>query len=203
MNDTIQVSLWIFIGQWCLLLALGFMVIIAYRQLGYLVHLRETLSSVGTEKDGLPIGSSAPSFSYTPIQASEATPRYFVPQENWSLLLIADPECASCRNALSALTKLAPQLKGRMRMLAITTSDPVFVDAVDEFRSSPIEIGYVEREVIHKLYHTGTTPCLYVVDAKGVVRAKSVVSDESSIKKTIRGAERSDASQLSMVQSAS
>jgi hypothetical protein len=200
MNDTVQVSLWIFIGQWSLLLALGFLVIIAYRQLGYLVHLKETLRSVGTEKDGLPLGSQAPSFSYTPIRASEGASRYFAPQENWSLLVIADPECASCRNALAVVTKLAPQLKSSMHMLAITTSHPAVIEAVDEFRFSPIEIGHVEREVVHKLYQTRTTPFLYVIDAKGAIRAKSVINDASSIKKAIREAERSDASQLTIAQ---
>ena len=37
----IILPLWVAISQWVLLLALGFFVIVAYRQIGYMLHLKD------------------------------------------------------------------------------------------------------------------------------------------------------------------
>ncbi len=200
MNATSQIPLWITISQWGLLLVLGLLVIIAYRQLSYFINLRDVLNNAGTEKEGLPLGSQAPSFSYKSIKDLGYPTQHFSARGNWSLLLITDPECASCRNALTTLTKLEPQLRSRLRMLAITTSDPTFIEAISDFRNSPIEIGHVEREVVHKSYLINTTPFFYVIDPEGVIRAKRVTDDENGIKKALREAERMNESQFVVVQ---
>lgn len=86
-------------------------------------------------------------------------------------------------------------------MLIITTSEPAFVEAVNEFHLSPIEIGYVEKGVVYKTYLTNTTPFLYIIDAEGVIRAKRVTEDVNGIKKAIREAEQMDDPQFVEVQS--
>ena len=62
----ITLPLWLVAGQWVLLFALGFLVLVMYRQIGLLEHLKDS----GPEREGLPVGEKAPSFDYTPVNRS-------------------------------------------------------------------------------------------------------------------------------------
>lgn len=46
MNALNQIPLWITISQWILLLALGLLVVVAFRQLSYLINLRDISKNV-------------------------------------------------------------------------------------------------------------------------------------------------------------
>lgn len=158
----------------------------AYRQLGYVLHLKDFMETAGSEKDGLAIGTHAVGFHYTPAKGSGNGDYSFEPQETRSLLLFVDPGCMSCQNALRGLERLAPQFSSKMRLLVITSSEPAFLETSEVFRSTSLEIGRVKKEVIYQHYQTNTTPFLYLIDQDGVIRAKGSVDGESSIKKIAR-----------------
>ncbi len=181
----ISLPLWVVVSQWVLIFALGCLVIIAYRQLGYVMHLKE----IGSEGDGLAIGQQAPTFTYTSLNQAYL-PERFDPNGKWSLLLFADPGCVSCQNALRALHRLAPELTNT-QILVVTSADPALVAAVEEFRTASVPISRSERDVPFKLYQTHSTPFMYVIDPKGEIRAKGIVGDESSMRKIVRNANRS------------
>lgn len=92
---SIELPLWIVVSQWMLLFALGLLVIVMYRQLGTLMKFQDQ----GDERYGLPIGTRAPAFEYTMADDAQARPMRFEPGGTWSLLLFADPGCASCETA--------------------------------------------------------------------------------------------------------
>jgi len=182
----IALPLWLIISQWTLLFALGFLVIIMYRQVGFLQQLKDQ----GSEREGLPLGEKAPAFDYTPVKGSVNAAARFEPAGKWSLLVFADPACVTCQNTLLALERMSPKLARTMRVLVATTAEPAQIGAVDAFRTAPVEIGRVSSDVLSRLYHTGVTPFGHVIDPEGKVRARGIATDESSIRQMVRRMDR-------------
>lgn len=182
----ITLPLWLVVSQWMLLFALGFLIIIMYRQIGYL----EQLKDVGSEREGLAIGEDAAVFDYTPASEDADAAIRFEPQGTWSLLVFADPGCSSCQDTLRTLERMSPKLAQTMRLLVLTTADPSQVAAADAFRNASVTIGRVRNEVPAKLYHTRVTPFAHLIDPEGVIRAKGIASDEASFRKIVRQGDR-------------
>lgn len=178
----ITLPVWLFVSQWVLLFALGFLIMMMYRQVAYLEQVKDH----GTERNGLPVGEKAPSFDYTPVNRRVNEPVRFVPEGNWSLLLFADPSCVSCQSALLALERVAPKFPPSMRVLVATSSEPALIAASDAFRLATVEIGRVPASVSTRLYSTSITPFGFLIDPEGVTRAKGAVTDEASLRNVVR-----------------
>lgn len=182
---TVLLPVWVVVSQWVLLAAFGFFLLLAYRQLGYMLRL----SDIGSERDGLPVGAKAPAFAHVPINEHVSREQHFDPLSRWSLLLFGDPSCVSCQSALVALERLAPSLRGT-RLLVATVSEPAVVGTVEAFASASVPISHVAREVPNKMYHTMTTPFAYVIDPEGVIRGKASVANERSLRKLAQKIDR-------------
>ncbi len=178
----ITLPLWLFASQWVLLFALGFLVFVMFRQ----IALFERLKDSGSEREGLPIGEKAPSFGYQPVNRNSDAPARFEPGGRWSLLLFADPSCASCQSTLLTLERLAPRLTPSMQILVATTAGPAVVAAADAFRQATVEIGRIPADVSMRLYRTTVTPFGHLIDPEGVIRVKGVVADEASLRRLVR-----------------
>ncbi len=157
-----------------------------YRQLGYLLHLRD----VGTEREGLPIGEKAPAFDYTTVNGDMHLPARFEPMGKWSLLLFVEPGCVSCRSTIPALERLTPSFEQRIRVLVVTSAEPALIAAVDEFRTASLGINRVSIDVLDKLYQTRSTPFAYLIDPGGMIRAKGIATDEPAIRKMVQKVDR-------------
>ena len=181
----ITLPLWLVVSQWTLLFALGFLIIVMYRQVAFLQRLKDG----GSEREGLPVGEKAPAFDYMPVNSKSVSSR-FDPKGTWSLLVFADPTCVSCQGALLALERMVPKLGQTMRVLVATNADPAQISAVDAFRTASVDISRVPGDVPSKLYQTTITPFGYVIDPEGKIRAKGVTTDEASIRKIVRKADR-------------
>lgn len=186
MSSDVTQPLWLVVSQWVLLFALAALVVVMYRQLGYLLEIQK----VGAEDEGLPLGALAPRFDYVLARQSTERASHFDPTGVTSLLLFADPNCVSCRDALSALESLAPKLQQTMRVLVVTSADPSLVSAVDPFKNSPLDIGCVDSDIPVRVYRTQVTPFAYVVDAEGKVRAKGITASEAAVREMVRKADR-------------
>ncbi|HLH60460.1 MAG TPA: hypothetical protein VKV20_02155 [Ktedonobacteraceae bacterium] len=178
----ITLPLWLFAAQWVLLFALGFLILVMFRQ----IALFERLKDSGSEREGLPVGEKAPSFVYQPVNRRANPPAHFEPVGNWSLLLFADPSCSSCQSTLLSLERLAPRLAQSMRLLVATTAEPAVITAADAFRQATVEIGRIPVDVSTRLYRTTVTPFGYLIDPDGIVRAKGAVADDASLRKLVR-----------------
>lgn len=181
----ITFPVWLVVSQWVLLFGLGFLVITMYRQ----VALLESLKDSGSDREGLPVGAKAPSFDYMPLNRSVTVPVRFESEGKWSFLLFADPTCASCKNALLALERLVPKLES-MQVLVATTAEPALIAAIDAFRNASVEIGRIPADVSTKLYGTTVTPFGHLIDPEGVIHAKGIATDESSIRRIVRQGDR-------------
>jgi hypothetical protein len=178
----VTVPLWLMTSQWVLLLALGALVAIAYRQLGYMLRLKD----MGSNRDGLPIGGQAVAFAHTPVNHSDGSSHSrFDPYGTWSLLLFADPGCVSCQKAVQALEELAPTLN-TLQVLVVTSSDPVVIEAVEEFRTASVPLSRVSWDVPADLYQTHGTPFAYIIDPAGIIRAKGIAGDKTGFQKLLR-----------------
>ena len=182
----ITLPLWLVVSQWTLLFALGFLVIIMYRQVGYVQQIKDQ----GSDREGLSIGESAAAFDYMSVNGSINGSSRFEPKGMWTLLVFADPGCVSCEHTLLALERLAPRLRQTMRVMVATNAELGPIMAVDAFRTTSIEIGRIRRDVSSKLYHTSVTPFAFLIDPDGMIRAKGIVADESSIQKLVRNGAR-------------
>jgi hypothetical protein len=178
---TITLPLWFVVAQWVLLFALGMLIIILYRQLGFLLHLRDQ----GTAQEGLPIGERAPSFEYALINENAQAVHHFEPRAVWTLLVFAEPGCVSCKKTIGALEQLTPKFKQQLQPLIVTSAEPELIAAVDEFANTPLALGRIDRTVSQRLYRTRSTPFAYLINPDGVVEAKGVVSDETAIRRLI------------------
>ena len=184
--SVVTLPLWLVVSQWTLLFALAFLIIVMYRQVALLQQLKDRSS----EREGLPVGEKAPAFDYIPVNSSTKTPTRFEPAGTWSLLVFADPSCVSCQGTVLALERLAPQVGQTLRLLVATTADPAQIAAVDAFRTASFDIGHIRSDVSSRLYRTNITPFAHMIDPAGLIRAKDVALDESSIRKIVRKAER-------------
>src|SRR5439155_6554240 len=85
------------IAQWVLLLGLAVLLVVAYRQLAYLMEVGQAASAHG----GLAAGAEAPPFYYERIAfGSDGGRASFDPRGAPSLLMFTDPACGSCEKAL-------------------------------------------------------------------------------------------------------
>lgn len=174
-------------NQWVLLFGLGGLVILLYRQLAYVLRLKDS----GTERDGLAVGAKAAAFDYAPANDSMGLPLRFDPIGQWSLLVFADPGCESCRNTVVALGRITPKLRQVTRVLVVTHADPALIATVEAFRDTAVDVGRVDFDMSIKLYNTHTTPFAYLIDSAGVIRAKGIAGDEAMIRKITHKADRS------------
>jgi hypothetical protein len=182
---TVTLPTWVAVSQWVLVFGLGFFVLLAYRQLGFMLGLKD----IGTDRDGLPVGEKAPAFEYLPVDSSTAAAGRFDPLGTWSVLLFADPGCVSCQTAVAGLERLAPTLR-ETQVLVVTSAEPAVISAVEEFREASVPISRVPPEVAIKLYRTLSTPYAYVIDPQGVIKAKGVAADETALRKLTQKADR-------------
>ncbi len=182
----ITLPLWLVVSQWTLLFALGFLVLTMYRQLGFLLGLKD----LGTEQDGLSTGEKAPTFDYTLVNGSPTTRARFESEGSWSFLVFADPGCVSCQDTLLLLERLAPRLEQKMRVLILTSATSAQIAVSDAFRSATLSIGRIDADVSNKLYHTRTTPFAYLVDTEGVIQSKGIANSESAILKIAQRVDR-------------
>lgn len=181
----ISLPTWLVVSQWVLLFALGFLIFVMYRQTQYLQILKDR----GSERDGLAVGEKASVFDCIPMNQRAKALIHFEPVGKWSLLLFADPGCVSCQNALLALEELLPKLGRVSQVVVATTSQPDQIVAVEAFDTESFAIIQVAPNVLSRLYRTGTTPFVHLIDPRGIVRAKGAATDKSSILKVVRKAD--------------
>jgi hypothetical protein len=183
----ISLPIWIAAAQWVLLFGLGALVIAMYRQLGYYLQIQRT----GAENLGLGIGEIAPAFDFTSPDGTVGTRGRFNPAGQWSLLLFADPRCASCERAVYALEALHRRGDdSRLRTLVVTRASPAQVAAAEAFHATTAEIALVDDDRALDLYRVRQVPFAHVVDPQGIVRAKGVAEDQAALRELLRPVRR-------------
>src|SRR5690348_7535741 len=93
-----EIPVYLEIAQWALLIALGWLVVIMYRQLGRVFGPQQE------DAHGPVIGSSAPGFEY--LRVSDRSVRQAEPGHGQpTLLAFVNPTCQSCDTLVASLTR--------------------------------------------------------------------------------------------------
>jgi hypothetical protein len=166
------IPLYLAVAQWALLLALGLLVFVMYRQLG---RITNATSNASTGELGPVVGTRAASFEYTRV--SDDTRQYFTPGGTQpSLVAFVDPTCPACEQLVSSLNAAADGGElDELRVLLLTSDPPAYLQISDTFRTTRLEIGRPVTRAAHDDYKASATPLLVVIDAEGMVRAAGSV----------------------------
>jgi hypothetical protein len=185
-----RIPLYLAVAQWALLLALGLLVITAYRQLG------RVLGRAGAPAElGPPAGSSPGRIAYERLSAApvgsagtvgsgssagsagtagaDGTVQTFVPGDGRpALVAFVDPTCPSCEELVTVLGAAgeAGELDG-LRVLLLTSDPPAYLQISTAFRATSLEIGRPLDRADLEPYRASATPLLVAIDGSGVARA--------------------------------
>jgi len=164
------IPLYLAIAQWMLLVALGLLVFIMYRQLGHIFREPATAAEFGPA-----VGTSAASFEYTRV--SDDTRRHFAAGDGQAALVaFVDPTCPACEALVGNLNTAADGGElDDLRVLLVTWDPPAYVQISDTFRATRLEIGRPVSHAAKNDYQVSATPLLVAIDMQGVVRAAGAV----------------------------
>lgn len=172
----VEIPLPVLVAQWVILIVLGVLVVLIYRELAYVIGME---TSRDHSADGPAVGSEAPSFEYRAGLHGER--REFVPSGKRSVLLFTDPGCGACTTAVALLERAAAAGEtARLRVLVVTDGEIRAVAANDQLRETSLELALVAHKVAHHEYHVTATPMLICVDADARIHSKRAgVSQET------------------------
>jgi peroxiredoxin len=182
---TVSLPTFVFVTPWVLLFALGLLVVLMYRQLGFLLRLRDR----GSVRDGLTLGQAAPVFGYRTVDGTRGPVARFQPGKKWILLMFADPACMGCGKALAAVENVVRKSVSHLEVVVATTAEQAAIDAVEAFKKTSLNVVKVASNVQEGLYQTHTVPLAYLVDPTGIIRNKTIPSDESAVRKMLANME--------------
>lgn len=167
-----RIPLFLVIAQWALLLALGLLVITAYRQLGRVLGQSRPAAGIGPE-----VGSRPGRISYQAMSGEAGAELTFVPGGRPAMLAFVDPTCPSCEELVTALGQASDAGElGDTRVLLLTADPPDYVQISAAFRATRLELGrLLDRDELEP-YRATATPLLVALDGAGVVRAAGTVA---------------------------
>ena len=167
------------VAQWIVTLALAVILVIAFRQLAFLVNIQGKMRA----EEGLPVGVTIPAFEYVSVAGEK---RHFATGDIALAMLVADPLCASCESALVALEKILDKKRSLpIRGLVVTSATVRAIDSVPRFRDTLVEMALVRSEVLTDVLKTVGTPYTYIVDGEGAVASRGIASDEAAMEELI------------------
>lgn len=175
---TIPMSL--VVAQWGLLLVLGVLVLIMYRQFAY-----QFGAYGGPQASGLAPGSEAPRFEYRRADGVGGMVRLVPGDGRRRLLVFADPSCATCEEAVDRLKSVLDHAGGDVVEVVVVTADPpAFIDISPAFSCLGTPIGLIEREV-QGLYRVRATPQFFTIDERGDITDSGVAWSTDQIARAL------------------
>jgi hypothetical protein len=181
--------LFLVIAQWALLFALAVLMLVMYRQLGWLLSKNGKPAELGP-----PVGGKAPRISYLSLPGGE--PGQLAPGEGRpALIAFVDPTCPACEQLVTSLdaARAAGDLAG-IEVLLLISDPPSYLQISAAFTGTSLQIGRPASRAEVAGYRATGTPLLVAVDKTGVVRAAGPASQppevQASIRASLSGLER-------------
>jgi hypothetical protein len=185
-----MIPVYLAVAQWALLLALGVLVVLMFRQLGR--HLSVARSPAGL---GPAVGSPAAGFEYVALAGAggpggrrgggraDAAQSFQPGGGQASLVAFVDPTCPACEELVTALNAAATdgELAGT-RPLLMVSEPPSYLQISEPFRVTGLPLGQVQADATLKAYHVSATPLLVAIDGAGIVRAAGPATGRGDIR---------------------
>ncbi|MDQ2813688.1 MAG: hypothetical protein M3Z75_17935 [Actinomycetota bacterium] len=165
------------VAQWALLMALGFLVIIMYRQLGRVFGKNKVVAKAGPAP-----GTKAVGFEYRRL--SDETRQDFTPGGGQpAFVAFVDPTCPACEQLVDSLGADADagELAG-FRVLLLTSDPPGYLQISETFTATRLELGTVMTRAAREAYNPTATPLLVAIDGEGVVRAAGPAREPAEVR---------------------
>jgi len=172
-----RIPVYLEIAQWVLLLGLGSLLVVLYRQLGRLLSEKHDHAELGP-----PTGSKAAPIRY--VTVPDGSRERLAPGDGRpALVAFVDPTCPACEQLVVSLGELqaAGELAG-CRVLLLISDPPGYLGISAAFQATSLPIGRPLSAVEVDGYRATGTPLLVAVDGRGVVRAAGVASKLSEVR---------------------
>jgi hypothetical protein len=182
-----RIPVYLAVAQWALLLALGVLVITAYRQLGRVLGRSGAPAELGP-----PPGRPAGRLAYQRLTGPGAgATGWLEPGGSPALVAFVDPTCPSCERLVGSLSEAseAGDADG-LRVLLLTSDPPDYLQISAAFRATTLEIGRPLDDAELAAYRASATPLLVAIDAAGVVAAARTAVAPDEVRAMIAAARR-------------
>ena len=172
-----RIPVYLEIAQWALLLGLGSLLVVLYRQLGRLLSEKHDHAELGP-----PVGSKAAPIRYATVP--EGSHERLAPGDGQpALIAFVDPTCPACEQLVVSLGDL--QAHGELagcRVLLLMSDPPGYLGISAAFRTTGLPIGRPLSMAEVDTYRATGTPLLVAVDGRGTVRAAGVATKLSEVR---------------------
>jgi len=164
-----------YIILWILVIGLGLLVFLLYRQLG-VMYLG---SAEGVSRDGLTKGTPAPDFNLMDQYGNAQ--RLSSYRGRPVLLVFGSPSCTPCRTLLPQLEEWAADHRD-MGVISLNAAprDETLKYVSDMGATVPV-VAHTPDDKIADRYKVRVTPFSFMVDENGVVRAKGLVNTRGGL----------------------
>jgi len=164
-----------YIILWILVIGLGLLVFLLYRQLG-VMYLG---SAEGVSRDGLTKGTPAPDFNLMDQYGNAQ--RLSSYRGRPVLLVFGSPSCTPCRTLLPQLEEWAADHRDMgVIWLNAAPRDETLKYVSDMGATVPV-VAHTPDDKIADRYKVRVTPFSFMVDENGVVRAKGLVNTRGGL----------------------
>jgi methylamine dehydrogenase accessory protein MauD len=166
---------------WVVVLFLGFLVMGLLRALGILrwqLEQLETTTPRRLGRDGLKPGTKAPDFTLPGLAEKEVSLADFAGRE--LLLVFTQTGCEPCHQIVPALNRI--QQAGDLQVLAVTHGDLQAVGDWARETGALFPVAAQHDWNISRRYEVFATPFAFLIDERGIVQAKGIVTQEQHLR---------------------
>jgi hypothetical protein len=190
----IAIPIYLAVAQWVLLVALGILVVVMFRQLGGLLN-----GTVKAAELGPAVGSQASPLSYARLgdgepgggEPGDGEPgdgehgrRRLTPGDGQpALVAFVDPTCPSCEQLVLTLDELlAADELAALRVLLLISDPASYLQISPAFSATALEIGRPADPADLPTYQVSGTPLLVAIDGNGTVMAAGSVVRKDEVR---------------------
>ncbi len=164
-----------YVVLWVVVLGMGVLVLLLYRQLG-IMYLG---SAEGVSRDGLEKGTTAPDFSLADQYG--ATQRLANYRGRPVLLVFGSPHCSPCRTLLPQMHDWAKAHPDVVPIWLNAASNDESLKFVSETGATLPVAAYPPETNLMDKYKVRVTPFMFMLDEKGIIQAKGLVNTRSGL----------------------
>lgn len=165
---------------WLVVLFLGFVLWGALRALALLRWRLEELEATTPKRigrRGLRPGKKAPDFKLPTISGGKVTLHDFANRK--LLLVFLQPGCGPCHQIAPELKRLSQA--GKIQVLVIHKGDAKAVQEWIKHHPPDFPVAFQERFDVSRRYEVFATPFAFLIDERGVITARGIVSSVSPV----------------------
>jgi len=164
-----------YIVLWLIVLTLGILVLLLYRQLG-IMYLG---SAEGVSRDGLEKGTTAPDFNLTDQYGNAQ--RLSAYRGRPVVLLFGSPHCSPCRTLMPQLHDWARSHPDVGVVWLNAASEDESLKFVSDLGATLPVAPYTPESKLMDRYKVRVTPFMFLLDERGIVRAKGLANTKSGL----------------------